>query len=309
MTRRELLAAGAACTSPLWARSHFDKTRISALTDEIGNTTDESIAFAHQYGLQFVEIRDRKAQQRKEYFTLPEADIKADALRFAKEGLKVSFVNTSLMKFTWPGSQAARPRQETPEASEKRLAGEKIRWDNRLEDLKKAIRCAHIMGCDKIRIFAGTRVVDPRAMFSRIAETIGSEMAAVAEKEKVYLLLENEGSQNIATAQEITDILKMMPSKWVGFNWDPHNAYGKEVTFPDAYNLLPKKRLLNVQVKGKGVMPSSPEKQDWKAIMQALDKDGYKGKIGLETHLFDGTLIAAAHTSMEEIMRIVRELE
>src|SRR5437899_3274735 len=85
---------------------------------------------------------------------------------------------------------------------------------------------------------------------------ISSERAAVAEKEKVYLLLENEGSQNIAAAQEIADILKMMPSKWVGFNWDPHNAYGKEVSFPDAYNLLPKKRMLNVQVKGKGVMPS-----------------------------------------------------
>ena len=55
-------------------------------------------------------------------------------------------------------------------------------------------------------------------------------------------------------------------------------------------------------------MPSSPEKEDWKAIMQALDKDGYKGKIGLETHVFDGTLIAAAHASMEEILRIVREL-
>ena len=63
------------------------------------------------------------------------------------------------------------------------------------------------------------------------------------------------------------------------------------------------------KIKGRNVMPNSPEKQDWKGIMQALDKDGYKGKIGLETHIFDGTLIAAAHTSMEEIMRIVRELE
>jgi sugar phosphate isomerase/epimerase len=309
MTRRELLAAGAVCATPIWARSHFDKSRISAITDEIGNTTDESIAFAHQYGLQFVEIRDRRAQQRKEYFTLPEAEIKADALRFSKEGLKVSFINTSLMKFTWPGSVPARPRQESPEAAEKRRAAEQARWDNRLDDLKKAMRCAHIMGCDKVRIFAGTRVAEPKTMFSRIAETIGGEMAAVAEKEKVYLLLENEGSQNIATAQEVTEILKLMPSKWVGFNWDPHNAYGKEVLFPDAYNLLPKKRMMNVQVKGKGVMPASPEKEDWKAIMQALDKDGYKGKIGLETHIFDGTLIAAAHTSMEEIMRIVRELE
>jgi hypothetical protein len=106
----------------------------------------------------------------------------------------------------------------------------------------------------------------------------------------------------------MVDILKMMPSKWVGFNWDPHNAYGKEVAFPDGYKLLPKKRMLNVQVKGKGIMPSSPEKEDWKAIIQALDKDGYKGKIGLETHVYDGTLIAAAHTSMEEILRIVRDL-
>jgi sugar phosphate isomerase/epimerase len=133
-------------------------------------------------------------------------------------------------------------------------------------------------------------------------------LAAVAEKEKVYLLLENEGSQNIATCQEMVDIMKLMPSKWVGLNWDPHNAYGKEESYPAGYSLLPKQRILNVQVKGKGVMPASPEKQDWKAIMLALDKDGYKGKIGLETHIFDGTLIAAAHTSMEEIMRIVREL-
>jgi hypothetical protein len=28
----------------------------------------------------------------------------------------------------------------------------------------------------------------------------------------------------------------------------------------------------------------------------------------LETHIFDGTLIAAAHASMEEILRIVNEL-
>src|SRR5262249_49583962 len=159
----------------------------------------------------------------------------------SKEGLKVSFVNTSLMKFTWPGSEPARPRQETPEAAGKRRESEKTRWDNRVEDVKKAIRCAHIMGCDKERIFAGTRVAEPKTMYSRIAETIGSELAAVAEKEKVYLLLENEGSQNIATAQEIADILKMMPSKWVGLNWDPHNATGKEVAFPDGYNLLPKK--------------------------------------------------------------------
>jgi len=289
----------------------MDKTRISAITDEIGLTTTDAIAFAHQYGLQFIEIRNPPKNEpngKKEYFALTEAEIKADAVRFSTEGLKVSFVNTSLMKFTWPGTEAARKRTEDAAAREKRLAAEKARWDNRLEDLKRAIRCAQMMGCDKLRVFAGTRVEDPKSMYSRIAETIGGEMAAVAEKEKVYLLLENEGSQNIATSAELADVMKLMPSKWVGFNWDPHNAYGKETSYPDGYNLLPKKRMLNVQVKGKGIMPASPEKEDWKAIMTALDKDGYKGKIGLETHLFDGTLIAAAHTSMEEMIHIVGEI-
>jgi len=130
-------------------------------------------------------------------------------------------------------------------------------------------------------------------------------MSKMAEREKVYLLLENEGSQNVGTAQELSDVMKLIPSKWVGYNWDPHNAYGKEQAYPDGYQALPKARMLNLQIKGKGVMPESPEKEDWKTIMQALDKDGYKYKIGLETHLFDGTLIAAAHKSMEEIMHIV----
>jgi len=308
MTRRELLIAGAAsCATAFGARSHWDKSRISAITDEIGLSTDESIAFAHQYGMSNVEIRN-PAGSKKEYFSLTEAEIRVDALRFAKEGLKVSFVNTSLLKFGWPGSEPVRRRPEEPDAREKRLASEKARWDKRLDDLHKAIRCAQIMGCDKVRVFTGSRVEDPKTMSSRIAETIGGEMAAIAEKEKVYLLIENEGSQNIGTSAELAYIMKLIPSKWVGLNWDPHNAYGKETSYPDGYNLLPKKRILNVQVKGKGVMPESKEKEDWRAIMLALDKDGYKGKIGLETHLLDGTLIQAEHTTMEEIMRIVGEI-
>jgi len=307
MTRRKLLAVGgAACASGLWARGGIDKTRISAITDEIGLSTDESIAFAHQYGLQNVEIRNPPGGQR-EYFRMSEPEIKVDALRFAKEGLKVSFINTSLMKFTWPGSQAARSRPEDQAAREKRLAAEKLRWDNRMEDLLKATRCAQIMGCDKVRVFTGMRIQDPQSMYPRIADTIG-ELAVVAEREKIYLLVENEGSQNVCTSAELAGIVKLIPSKWVGINWDPHNAYGKETSFPGGYSLLPRQRILNIQVKGKGVMPESPEKEDWMAIMKALNHDGYKYKVGLETHLFDGALIAAAHKSMEEIMRIVTQL-
>ena len=308
MTRRELLAAGAAfatrATPLMGAKTHLDKSRISAITDEIGLSTLEAIAFAHHYEMQNVEIRNSPGK--KEYYLLPEPDIKADADLFAKEGLKVSFVNTGLLKYTWPGTEPLRRRPETPEARDKRVASEKLRWDQRSEDFQKAIRCAHIMGCDKVRVFAGTRVADPGTLYPMIADTLG-ELSKLAEKERVYLLLENEGSQNIATAQELADVMKLIPSKWVGFNWDPHNAYGKEKAYPEGYGLLPKARMLNLQIKGKGVMPESPEKEDWRAIFAALNNDGYEGKVGLETHLFDGTLITAAHKSMDEIMKICRE--
>jgi sugar phosphate isomerase/epimerase len=305
MTRREWLAA-AACASTLRARSHIDRSSISAITDEIGLTKDQAIAFAHEYGLHFVEIRNPPGS-RKEYFELSDAEIKADALRFADEGLKVSFVNTSLLKFAWPGMEPIRGQPEEADARAKRLAAEKQRWDRRMDDLHKAIRCAQFMGADKVRVFTGSRVAAPISTYPVVAETLG-QMALEAEREKIFLLIENEASQNVATSAELAEVLKLISSKWVGLNWDPHNAYGRETSYPDGYALLPKKRILNVQVKAKGVMPSSPEKEDWKAIMQALDRDGYKGKIGLETHIFDGTLIAAANASMREILRIVNEI-
>jgi sugar phosphate isomerase/epimerase len=307
MTRRELLSAAAVCATPLWGRTHFNKSSLSAITDEIGKTNDDAIAFAHQYGLKFIELRNIP-EDRREYALSPEEKIKAHAAQFAREGLKVSFINTGMLKFAWPGTEPVRRRPETEEAKAKRLAVEKKRWDERMDYLKKSIACAHIMGCDKVRVFTGNRIAEPKSLHPRIADEIG-EMSLVCAKEKVYLVIENEGSQNIGTAAEVVEILKRIPSKWVGFNWDPQNSLGlKETPFPDGYTILPKKRMLNVQVKGKGIMPTSTEKLDWRAIFRQLDKDGYRGKVGLETHIFDGTLIEAAHVSMKEMVRIVGEM-
>ena len=62
MTRRELLlrtaSAPALAGLPLFARGRIDKSRISAITDEIGLTADDSITFAKQYGLKWIELRN-----------------------------------------------------------------------------------------------------------------------------------------------------------------------------------------------------------------------------------------------------------
>ncbi len=170
------------------------------------------------------------------------------------------------------------------------------------------MQAAHLFGVDKVRVFTFSRVADPAVLLPRIAEIL-DEMAELAGRERIHLLVENETSCNVSTCSELAALMKLLPSKWIGINWDALNgAAYQEAPFPDGYRLLPKRRIGNVQIKGKSVM-DTPERLDWQAIMEAMMHDGYRGRFGLETHVFDGTLIQASHTSMREIMRIVQALE
>ena len=309
MTRRDVLAAGLAAAAPVFAgkrRNNLDKSHLSAITDEIGRTPAEAIAFTKEFGLQWVELRSVPGA-RKEYTFLPEPDLRAAAAEFAANHLRISFLNSSMLKYAWPGSSPIRHHDENDEHYAERLSQGALRFERRLEELDQAILAARILNFDKVRVFTGSRVYDPRTMFPRIAEVLG-EMARVAGEAKVHLLIENEESCNVATSAELGAIMPLVPSPWIGMNWDPQNTLEyHETPFPDGYALLPKNRIENVQFKAKGVM-EGPEKLDWKAILRALDRDGYKGQIGLETHVFDGTLIAAAHTSMREMLRIIGDL-
>ena len=312
LSRRDLLAASAAALAagPLSAFRGLTKANVSAITDEIGRTQTDAIAFAHEYGLQWVELRN-VPETKKEITFLPEPEIKALAAELASNKLKVSFLNTSLLKFTWPGTIPAKPRpaalKETPEQNAARAAAEMKRWDNRKADVETAVRAANILGTNKIRIFTGERVAQPETTFQLIRQTM-EELIPIAEKGKVHLLIENEYSQNIGTSAETRAIMDLIPSKTVGFNWDPGNAkYLNEVSWPDGYKVLPKNRLLNAQFKAKNLMEGE-EHIDWLSILKAMQKDGYSGQIGLETHTGGPNLIENAHTAMKTIMHLVGQL-
>ena len=180
MTRRELLAgaAGVLAASPLSAfKSRITKANISAITDEIGKTQADAIAFAHQYGLQWVELRN-VPETKKEIAFLTDPEVKAIAAELASNKLKVSFLNTSLMKFAWPGTEPAKLPAETPEKRAARLAANQKRWDNRKAATESAVRAANILGTDKIRIFTGNRVAHPETVYPLIQRTM-EELTAV----------------------------------------------------------------------------------------------------------------------------------
>lgn len=307
MLRRSFLptAIGSALAAPaLWGHHRIDLSRISLLTDEVGKSPAESIAFAKQYGIQWVELRGIPGKGTT-YAFLPESDLRDFARQLKDAGLRVSFLNTPMLKFAMPGTEPRRRRPETPEQKAKREERDKRSFDDRFKALDKAILAAHILGVKGIRVFAFSRVEEPETVLPKVAEVL-KEMVQVAEKQGVQLLIENEASCNVGTSAELKRICELVPGKAFGINWDPVNAMSlKETPWPDGYKLLPHKRIHNVQMKAKALV-IGPDILDWRAIYHQLDADGYNGKVGLETHVFDGTLIEKAHLCMKKIEELVK---
>ncbi|MBM3746446.1 MAG: sugar phosphate isomerase/epimerase [Acidobacteria bacterium] len=302
MTRRDMLALPLAA-APLAAARRVDRSRISAISDECANNPAEAIAFARQYGLKWLELRGVPGGKQA-YEAMPEPELRAAAKEFADAGLGISFLDASLLKYGLPGTEPVRRRPESEEARARRIQQEGARFERRMEDLARAIRAARILGTDKIRIFTFSRVEEPARLMPRLVEIL-DPMVALAAKEKVYLLVENEGSCNVATSAESAALMKMVPSKWLGINWDPLNAGGfQEIPFPDGYRLLPVERVGNVHIKGRSIL-DYPQRMDWKAVFEAFTRDGYRGCFGLETHIFGPQLIEMSHASMKEILRLV----
>ena len=305
MNRREaMMTLGALGATELLQAKGLDWSRFAVLTDEVAGNEEDALAFARQYGLKWVELRDfpsahDRTKKSETYFRMEPEQLKKVHADLKAAGLKVSFLNTGLLKFGLPGTTLKMNRPETPENKVRREARQDAQYADRMKDLDLAIRAAHILEVPQLRVFAFVRAVDPPAIWDRLANELG-EYAKVAEKGGVTLLLENESSCNVATSKELASMTLKVNSKAMGMNWDPDNVFGfGEKAWPDGYRELPLKHLGNVQMKAANII--GERKIDWTAVIKQLNKDGYKGCIGLETHVFDSTLIEKAHLCMKEI--------
>ena len=311
--RRTLLtgaaATAAAMAAPLILEGkpalRVNRSRISAISDEIAMSPEEAVAFAQHFGLQWLELRQTPAlpRQGKPYFFLEDDELKKEAKRFRDGGIKISFINTNLCKNSLPGANAASWSKHDAQWIADREAAAKKEYDERFERLRKCIRSAHAFDCPYVRIFAFLRVQDAPSVYDRVANIIG-EMAQTAKKEGILLLIENEPSCNVGNSAELATFLKLVPESLLGFNWDARNAAStNETPFPDGYALLPKHRMKNAQIKGHDIL--DPDKPiDWAPIFAAMDADGFEGRIGLETHYFDGTRLERSHLAMDKIVAL-----
>ena len=160
-----------------------------------------------------------------------------------------------------------------------------------------------------IRCFDFWRLDDVKPYREGINKKL-SEAARRCAKSNLILVLENEMSCNTATGEEAAATLKAVPESNFMLNWDPGNAatFPGSQPFPDGYNLLPKNRIghchaKNVVRKTDGKWEWAPVGTgvvDWAAQLRALQHDGYRYAVSLETHWRGaGTPEASSRESMK----------
>jgi sugar phosphate isomerase/epimerase len=302
ITRRKFFAAAVAYKPP-GAHRPINRDRVSAITDEIARNPAGAIDFLKSYGLRWAELREVPGRG-GEYAFLPEGELRQAATEFKQNSIRVSFLDSSMLKFPLPGFERTRGETGGGMGAAMRAERNKERFRRRMEELNRALMAAEILGVDKVRIFTFSRVAEPLTILPRVAEIL-AEMAEVSGRRGIHLLVENENSCNVSTCAELAALMKLLPSPWVGINWDVLNGIShKETPYPDGYWLLPVGRIGNIHIKGRSVLPG-PQRLDWATIFHALERDGYQGCVSLETHIFGPGQIQASHESMKEILRIV----
>jgi sugar phosphate isomerase/epimerase len=290
MTGLGVLAASSSLSAAPFSSLKSQSTRLGKSPFKIAVITDEiSQDFGHacevasqQFGMQWVEIR---GLWKKNLLKLDSKEIAQAAGILKKYDLRVTDIASPLFKVDWPDA----PKSKFSPVGDSFNAG--FTYGQQGEVLDRCIELCRAFSTDRIRCFDFWRLDDQAPHRQAINEVL-QKAAEKAAKSKLLLVLENEFECNTATGAEAAKTLAAVQSRNFLLNWDPGNAARVgEIAYPDGYRLLPKERIGHCHVKdvektekgyewaamGKGVI-------DWAAQFAALQHDGYRQAVSLETH-------------------------
>ena len=310
MRRREFVTGGATTLllsgMPMRA-ADLSQFKLGVITDEVTQDFEKSLVWAKGFGLNWVELRfvwDKYVTD----FT-PD-DVKKAKDLLAKHGMKVSVLDSPYFKTLLPGTKSKYAEgKPDPMQSD---------YSQQSALLERAIARAKDLGTDKVRVFSFLRVAEPKTVFDKVAKEL-ERTAAIAQKEGIRLVLENEFSCNVGTGAEGAAMLSAVQSPAFGLNWDPGNAYDAgETPFPNGYDTLDKKRIWHMHLKDAAPavkdgetrwMPIGSGKIDYVGQFRALIKNGYEGTMSLETHYLNAAKNreASSRESMEGLLKVIAE--
>lgn len=256
-----------------------DAFTLSAFSDEISPDIKEQLFYLDQFGIKYFEIRGVNDKSVAD-LTLEEArKVKSLAAGY---GIRVSSIGSPIGKIKITDS-----------------------FEPHLELLKYIIELAKVFETDYIRIFSFfiPEGDDPTAYKEEVIRRMKA-MTALAEKEDVILLHENEKDIYGDIAPRCKEILDAVNSPNLRAVFDPANFVecGQE-TFPAAYDLL-HEYVIYLHIKdavahGK-IVPAGLGCGKVPELLAAFEKKGYKGFASIEPHLgqFAGLSALQADTSV-----------
>ena len=152
--------------------------------------------------------------------------------------------------------------------------------DKQLEDCRRWIDYAAIMGAPAIRIFAGKvpKGETEAAAITRCAAGI-NESLQYAAKKGVFLALENHGGITSTPEQMFRIIEQVEESPWFGINLDSGNFRTAD-PYGDLEKIAP--LAVNAQIKVMMNRDGHKEPADINRIISILKSVGYRGFIALE---------------------------
>jgi L-ribulose-5-phosphate 3-epimerase len=259
--------------------------RVAVINDEIGQDFGHACEIAtHEFGMDWIELR---GMWNKNILKLDSKEIEEARRILEKYKLRVTDIASPLFKVDWPGAPTSKfsPKRDQFNAD--------FTYDQQSEVLERSIELAKAFQTDRVRCFDFWRLADQAPYRSAINEKL-RDAASAAGKKGVILLLENEASCNTATAAESAKVLSAVQSPYLMLNWDPGNAATRdEKPYPDGYSLLPKDRIGHCHCKDAIKKPDGKGYEwaamghgiiDWAGQFAALQRDGYRFAVSLETH-------------------------
>ena len=275
--------------------------RVAVINDEISQDFDHACyVAAHDFGLQWIELR---GMWKKNLTKLDANELSEARAILAKYRLRVTDIASPLYKVDWPGA----PLSKQSERRDQFHAADEFNEQDAL--LEHCIDLAKTFATDRIRCFDFWRLDDVKPYRAAMNEVL-RKAAKRCAKSKLILLLENEMSCNTATGAEAAATLAAVTEHNFMLNWDPGNAatFPGSDPYPSGYDLLPKHRIGHCHAKSvvreaDGKWQWAPVGQgvvDWAGQLRALDRDGYRYAVSLETHWRGaGTPEASTRVSMQ----------
>lgn len=261
--------------------------QLSVITDEISQDFEHALDVMGEYGVTGVELRGlwgtNIADLTAEQALRAQAAVKSREMQVVC--LATPFFKCDLDPQGSPQDESAGPMHLAPLRD----------LDQQVQILERSIRLAHQFEVRLLRVFSFWRKA---ALTPTIEAQILDRFAAplaLAERESITLVLENEHACFIGSGEETARLMAQIRSPHLRVCWDPGNAYSQgETPFPDGYQAV-RPWVAHVHLKDAHRVETEHGPQarfveigqgeiDYPGQFQALRNDGYKGWLSLETH-------------------------